>query len=100
MMKHTFVFIFFCVGVSCLVTGLPSKAVLSRERRNFAELKTIEYATRIALQERFRNCIQIGCGLIDIVASGKKKRDSPNQLSDSYRNYLLSKIIESAKDRS
>ena len=39
-----------------------------RERRNFAELKTIEYATRIALQERFRNCTRIGCGLVDIVA--------------------------------
>ncbi|VDI74000.1 uncharacterized protein [Mytilus edulis] len=99
-MKHRFVFIVFCAGLCCLVTGVPLNSLLSRERRHFAEFKTTDYATRIALERQFSKCRLIGCGLVDIVASGKKKRNSPfvGQFSDEKRQYLISKILEKARE--
>lgn len=41
--------------------------LFSRSRRQAADVKLAEYSARMALERDRQGCIQIGCGLIDLI---------------------------------
>ncbi|CAC5417208.1 unnamed protein product [Mytilus coruscus] len=66
----------------CLLNGLSTQKIFPRARRQMSELWLDHYRTLVALNALnatdYRVCGNvIGCGLVDIVKSGKRKRSNP-----------------------
>ncbi|XP_076450302.1 uncharacterized protein LOC143286572 isoform X1 [Babylonia areolata] len=68
----------------------------SRSKRQSADVKTAEYLAWIALGGRVpsNGCLNVACGVVDVIASGKKKRD----FSEDQRYQLLRSLIERAAE--
>ncbi|CAG5134393.1 unnamed protein product [Candidula unifasciata] len=86
-----------------LVTLSQSAAVseasrISRHKRQSADVRLAEYLAWIALNGRRPNdCQEVACGVVDVAASGKKKRDfQPVNVSDEERYTLLRYLIQKA----
>ncbi|XP_078331211.1 uncharacterized protein LOC144625036 [Crassostrea virginica] len=81
--------VFLCVLFVCATNGrhLDSRRV----RRQSADVKATEYFARLALERMPSDCREIGCGLVDLVQSGKKKRTETETRPSHRPNYL--KII-------
>lgn len=71
-------------------------AKLKRSRRQAADVKLAEYSARMAIERARQGCQQIGCGLIDLIQSGKKKRADYSE--EDARDQLL-KLLLDVKDR-
>uniref|UniRef100_A0A8W8N4E2 Uncharacterized protein n=1 Tax=Magallana gigas TaxID=29159 RepID=A0A8W8N4E2_MAGGI len=73
-MREGWVFkaIFLCVIFVCATNGRNLES--RRVRRQNADVKATEYFARLALERMPTDCLQIGCGLVDLQESGKKKR--------------------------
>eukprot|EP00105_Crassostrea_gigas_P045861 XP_019930009.1 PREDICTED: uncharacterized protein LOC105346073 [Crassostrea gigas] len=61
-------------------------------RRQNADVKATEYFARLALERMPTDCLQIGCGLVDLQESGKKKRTDTQ--SSPYHKQRLLKIVQ------
>ncbi|BFZ04149.1 hypothetical protein BsWGS_07187 [Bradybaena similaris] len=73
-----------------------SEATRSRSRRQSADVRLAEYLAWIALNGK-QPCSQVACGVVDVAASGKKKRDyQPLSVSDEERYNLLKYLIQRA----
>ncbi|XP_069131635.1 uncharacterized protein [Argopecten irradians] len=69
-----------CAVFGCIAYGRSVEGKLKRLRRQAGDVKTAEYWARLALERsRARGCALIGCGLIDIVQSGKKRDGRTSQ---------------------
>ncbi|KAL5007493.1 hypothetical protein ScPMuIL_016299 [Solemya velum] len=85
-----------CVLLSIVVTATTfanyEKSFMStreRVKRQSADVKIAEYLARLGLGRD--DCAYVGCGLVDVKASGKKKRTGDSSKGDdSRKNYLLS----------
>ncbi|XP_060068303.1 uncharacterized protein LOC132548453 [Ylistrum balloti] len=62
-----------CALFGCLACGRSVEGKLKRLRRQAGDVKTAEYLARLALERRPMGCTIVGCGLIDVVQSGKKR---------------------------
>ncbi|BFZ15912.1 hypothetical protein BsWGS_18951 [Bradybaena similaris] len=88
-----------------LVTS-PSSATVSdsassRTKRQSADVRTAEYLAWIALGGKVpsQGCDEVACGVVDVHASGKKKRDPQYALiSDEDRYNLLKSLIQKAAE--
>ncbi|XP_033752728.1 uncharacterized protein LOC117336342 [Pecten maximus] len=94
-----------CAVFGCIAYGRSVEGKLKRLRRQTGDVKTAEYLARLALERRPTGCNLIGCGLIDIVESGKKRdgRTAPSlqgQIdAESRANLLAMLLTEGAQTR-
>lgn len=82
--------IFLCVIFVCATNGRNLES--RRVRRQNADVKATEYFARLALERMPTDCLQIGCGLVDLKESGKKKRTDTQ--SSPYHKQRLLKIVQ------
>uniref|UniRef100_A0A0B6XZD9 Uncharacterized protein n=1 Tax=Arion vulgaris TaxID=1028688 RepID=A0A0B6XZD9_9EUPU len=76
-----------------------SEAASSRIKRQSADVRTAEYLAWIALGGKVpsQGCELVACGVVDVHASGKKKRDPQfAAASDEERYNLLRALIQRA----
>ncbi|XP_021353029.1 uncharacterized protein LOC110450099 [Mizuhopecten yessoensis] len=87
-----------CAVFGCIACGRSVEGKLKRLRRQTGDVKTAEYFARLALERRPTGCDLIGCGLIDIVASGKKRDGRTasayqGQIDDESRAKLIAMLL-------
>ncbi|XP_041367566.1 uncharacterized protein LOC121382127 isoform X1 [Gigantopelta aegis] len=77
----------------------------SRAKRQTADVQAAEYLAWIALGGRIphRGCPNIACGVVDVVTSGKRKRnglipENPENLTDAQRAVLVRQILQKAQE--
>ncbi|XP_078334888.1 uncharacterized protein LOC144625946 [Crassostrea virginica] len=81
--------VFLCVLFVCATNG--SHLDSRRVRRQAADIKALDWFARRAMERRPSNCREIGCGIVDLGESGKKKRTETETRPSHRPNYL--KII-------
>lgn len=82
--------------VSAATAGPVPGASSSRSKRQSADVKTAEYLAWIALGGRVpsQGCVDVACGVVDVYASGKRKRSG--DVTEEQRYNLLRGLIEKA----
>nr|AHB62379.1 QSGamide neuropeptide precursor [Platynereis dumerilii] len=80
--------VIFCVAVSCVCS--KSIQVFNRHnerlKRQIGDLQIAHHQAQIGLKHWPKGCVEIGCGLFDIAASGKRKRSYSNNVEDEFLN--------------
>ncbi|CAG5132822.1 unnamed protein product [Candidula unifasciata] len=82
-------------------TAAVSESASSRTKRQSADVRTAEYLAWIALGGKVpsQGCELVACGVVDVHASGKKKRDPQYApISDEERYSLLKSLIQRAAE--
>ncbi|CAL1528305.1 unnamed protein product [Lymnaea stagnalis] len=93
------VVLFSLLLVTLTQTSPVPDAVSSRTKRQSADVRTAEYLAWIALGGKVpsRGCEIVACGVVDVYASGKKKRDPQYaSVSDEERYNLLKALLQRA----
>lgn len=74
----------------------------ARLKRQSADVRMAEYAALQGLLAHLsRECVEIACGLVDVVASGKKKRDVPfgsENMAALQRYTLLKALLQRSEE--